>query len=614
MKQHKGRKNPMPTKDDNTAAKGHRFWGIGASPGIAIGRIHLLERGEVRLPRYHIEADQCGYEVARVEAAIEASVSQLESIRASFCGDGHDHQAILEAHEMMLQDRALVTEAAAGIQNELMNAEWAVWRVFERLRSLFEQVADPYFRERRGDVDFVCDRILRNLTGELAGLGHLAHLDGGTVVVARDLSPADTAELSRHRITAFVTEVGGKTSHTSIVARSLDVPAVVGACGIFAAAGQGDLVLVDGSQGEIVLRPSKDVLKRAQTRMLAQERMRVDLLTARELPAITPDGHRIQMSGNIEQCDEVGSVLRRGGEAIGLYRTEFMFVGRSRPPGEEEHYRAYCRIFDEVGDAPVTIRTLDLGGDKLFGAHAQRSKDAYAEPNPALGLRAIRYCLAHRKIFEDQLAGLLRAGTRGNLRVMLPLISGIDEILLAKEIVAKVQDRLVHEGKEFSKTIPLGMMVEVPSAVFAIDDLASECDFFSIGTNDLLQYLLAIDRTNERVAYLYHPLHPSVLRTLKMIIDGAMRHNVPISVCGEMAGDLEQVPVLIGFGLQDLSMTAGSIPAVKRLIQTLHRKDCEQLLQQALACRTAQEVESQIQAYLKAQAPALLGWAPEDLA
>ncbi|MBI3178702.1 MAG: phosphoenolpyruvate--protein phosphotransferase, partial [Deltaproteobacteria bacterium] len=399
------------------------FRGIGVSPGVAVGRVFLLDRRAVRVPRYHIVADQVTYETQRLAGAITKSVEQLEAIRGRFVGAGMDHQAILEAHEMMLRDKALLDEASALIGDELINAEWAVSRVLARIRGILERVSDAYLRERLGDIDSVAERILRNLVGQVPDLGDLDRLEDATVIVAHELGPVDTAILSRQRVTAFVTEVGGQTSHASIIARALEVPAVVGVHGILDVAGSGDLIMVDGGEGVIRLRPTPAQVDRGRRRSERLHRASLELLEAKALPATTLDAHTVVIAGNIELPGEVASVLARGGEAIGLYRTEFMFLGRPDPPGEEEHYRAYTRIFDEMGDREVTVRTLDLGGEKLFPAMPRE-----VEPNPALGLRAIRYSLKHPQAFEAQIAGLLRAATRGRLRVMLPMISSISEL------------------------------------------------------------------------------------------------------------------------------------------------------------------------------------------
>ncbi len=563
------------------------FRGIGASTGVAIGRAFLLDRRQVRVPRYHVQPDQVDYEISRLEGAVE-------SIRGRFVGGGVDHNAILEAHEMMLRDSAMLEEAIELIKSELVNAEWAINRVLTRIRGLFERVTDAYFRERRGDIDFVGERLLRNLVGQTPDLADVAHLDNGTIVVAHDLSPVDTALLSRHRVTAFVTEVGGKTSHTSIIARALEVPAVVGVHGIVEAAGSGDLLVVDGVEGVVVLRPSRAQLEQGRERSEQFRVMNLDLLEAKSQPACTRDGHAVTVAGNIELPSEVASVLARGGEAIGLYRTEFIFLGRTAPPGEEDHYRNYALVFDEMGDRVVTVRTLDLGGDKLFNP-----KGHEAEPNPALGLRAIRYCFEHPDLFEAQIAGLLRAATRGRLRLLLPMVSGVGELRMAKEIIASVAERLEREGKDFQRDVPIGAMIEVPSAAITADVLAKECDFFAVGTNDLMQYLLAIDRTNERVDYLYHPLHPAMLKTLATVTAAARDAGIGVSVCGEMAGDADHVPILIGLGFNQLSCNAAAIPKIKRMVRALTLDDCQDLAREALACKTHQEIDELMRGFLQ---------------
>ncbi|MCK5689696.1 phosphoenolpyruvate--protein phosphotransferase [Myxococcota bacterium] len=578
--------------------------GIGASPGVAIGRVFLLDRRRVHIPRFHIQPDQIEYEQKRLREAIEKSIAQLDEIRSRFVGDGQDHQAILQAHEMMLGDAALYDEAAELIRTQKINAGWAVSRVIARLRALFEKISDTYLKERQGDIDFVGERIMRNLAGQptdLTQMNTFSQLGDGTIVVAHDLSPVDTAILTRQRITAIVTEVGGKTSHTSIVARSMEIPAVVGTPEITDTLGSGDLIIVDGFDGTVVVKPSNRQIERARERSEKYRRAYLELLEAKSLPARTLDDVEITIAGNIELPSEVSTVLNRGGTAIGLFRTEFMYIDADVAPDEESHYRTYCNIFDEIGDREVTIRTLDLGGDKNFDPKHNK----IIEPNPALGLRAIRYCLLNQTIFEAQIAGLLRAATRGNLRIMLPMISGIDELHSAKAIFHKVRQRLEREGKEHKADVPVGIMIEVPSAVFTADILAEEADFFAIGTNDLLQYLLAVDRTNERVDYLYNPLHPAVLRAIRMVTAAAAAQDISVSVCGEMAGDPFHAPVLLGLGISQLSMNAGSIPRVKRLIRDLRFDDCVALVENLENVRRPIEATSQVRAFLRANAPDL---------
>jgi phosphotransferase system enzyme I (PtsI) len=568
------------------------FRGIGASPGVAIGRVFLLNRGQVRVPRFHVEHEQVAAECERLDRAIDASIAQLTAIRPRLVGAGGEQVGILDAHEMMLRDKSMLEEVVQKIQGERINAEWAVSDVIGRIRSLFDQLTDSYLRERKDDIDFTGDRILRNLVGEHADLSDIGAPGEAAVVVARELNPVDTALITRHKVHAFVTEMGGKTSHTSIVARSLDVPAVVGAHGVLETAGSGDTIVVDGLEGTVMLRPSRAQLERGRRRARRFHQLNLSLLEAKALPARTPDGHTLSVQGNIEVAGEVAGVLDRGGEGIGLYRTEYMFLGRDDLPSEDEHAEAYRRIFALLGDRPVTVRTFDLGGDKVFGpAH-------HDEANPALGLRAIRLCLAERPMFEVQVAGLLRAAAHGNVRVMLPMISGLEELLEAKRVIREVAERLAKDGVEHRSDVPIGIMVEVPSAALCASQLASHADFFSIGTNDLLQYLLAIDRTNERVAYLYRPLHPAVLRCLKMTVDAAKAANIAVSVCGEMAGDIEFTAVLLGLGVDTLSMNAGSIPRIKRLVREMSRKDCERLVADVLAEPVMSQSEAAVRRFV----------------
>ncbi len=579
------------------AGRPRAFRGIGTSAGIAIGRVFLLDRRSVRIRRYHVSAEQCDAEIARVESAIVASVAQLESVRSSFGGADMEHRAILEAHEMMLRDRSLVVEASRYIREELVNAEWAVQQVIARIRALFDSVADPYFRERKGDVEFAGERILRNLVGQMNDINDVPEHAEGVVLVAHDLSPVDTAVLSQHNVKAFVTEVGGKTSHSSIIARALEIPAVVGVPGIVDAVGSGDQIIIDGLGGSVIIRPTRAQVDKAEKRRSIFVLKSLELLEAQALPAQTTDGHTIRVAGNIELPSEVATVIGRGGEAIGLYRTEFMFLGRREPPSEDDHYQTYRKVLAEVQGRPVTIRTFDLGGDKIFTGMAP----VEAEMNPALGLRAIRYCLQHPEIFEPQIAGVLRAAVHGNVRVMLPMVAAVEEIEDAREVISRVSERLTASGIEHKRDVPVGIMIEVPSAVFIADHLAKNVDFFAVGTNDLLQFLLAADRTNERVDYLNNPLHPAVLRTLSTIANAARAAGIETSICGEMAGDLENTPLLLGLGFNQLSMNAGSIPRVKRRVLELAKDECDGLLADALTCRRRDEVTELVKQFLAAK-------------
>jgi phosphoenolpyruvate-protein phosphotransferase (PTS system enzyme I) len=573
--------------------------GLAASPGIAIGRAWPVDRRRVRTPRRRIDALEVNAELARLDAALALSDQQLADVRTKVERiEGSEHVAIIDMHRVMLKDVMLVTEARRLISEDRVNAEWAVRRAIRKIKAAFNDIADEYFKERRADVEFVGERVIKNLMGEVVDVDEPP--PEGSIVVAHDLSPADTALLLHERkVAGFVTDAGTKTSHTAIVARALEVPAVVGAGRLSAIADRGDWIIVDGGRGVVVLNPSSGERRDYET---AREKWRAherELLQTRDQPATTLDGVNVRLVGNIEFAEEVQSLVEHGGEGVGLYRTEFLFLGRGDLPGEEEHYENYRRILEELAPRPVTIRTFDLGGDKLpVGAKS------HAE-NPALGLRAVRYCLRHPDMFRAQLRGLLRAAKHGNLRIMFPMISGVAELRAAKRMLADVREELLREGHEVAPA-PVGIMVELPSAAMLADRLARECDFFSIGTNDLIQYTVAIDRQNKDVAYLYRPLHLAVMRMLKHICDAGRSAGIPVSMCGEMAGEPIYALVLLGLGLSELSMNGPSIPLVKRVLRAARAEDGRRLLERLLELTAADEIERLVRTEMEARFPDLL--------
>jgi len=564
--------------------------GIGASPGIAIGRCWPVDRRKVRTPKRRLGPDEVEPELSRFRTALELSEGQLAEVRHKVAeaegGSAGDHTAIIDMHRMMLKDEMLVLEAQKLIRDERINAEWAVKRVVRKIKGAFSDAADEYFKERRADVDFVGERIIKNLLGQQVDVEEPP--PEGAIIVAHDLSPADTALLLHERkVGAFVTDAGAKTSHTAIVARALEVPAVVAVGRITTLADKGDWIIVDGARGVVIINPTageRADYEAARERFLAHER---ELLRTRDLPAGTVDGVTIRMAGNIEFAEEVPSLLNHGGEAVGLYRTEFLYLQREALPTEEDHYQDARRILEALAPRPVTIRSFDLGGDKLpagLKSHAE---------NPALGLRAIRYCLRQPEMFRAQLRGLLRASLHGNLRIMFPMISGINELRAAKRVLAEVRDELRREGHELPQ-VPVGIMIELPSAAVISDRLAAECDFFSIGTNDLIQYTIGIDRQNKDVAYLYKPLHLAVVRLLKLVCDNAASAGIPVSMCGEMAGEPMNALVLIGLGVTEFSMNGPSIPLVKRVIRAARAEDGRALAARVLALTSADEIEREV--------------------
>lgn len=572
--------------------------GLPASPGIAVGRCWTLDRRKVRTPRRKVATGDVDAELARFEAALDLSTRQLDEVRAKVeASEGADHLAIIDVHRAMLRDPSLVDEVRRLVREEQLNVEWAVKRAIRGIKGAFN-TEDEFFRERRADVDYVGERIVKNLLGH--GVDVEEAPPPGSIVVARDLSPADTALLLHDRkVAGLVTDAGGVTSHTAIVARALEIPAVVGAGRASAVAERGDWVVVDGSRGVVIVDPTpgdRADYEAARARLLERE---ADLARLKDLPAATRDGFQVRMVGNIEFAEEVPGLLSHGGEGVGLYRTEFLYIGKEELPTEEQHYLDYRTILETMGSRPVTVRTFDLGGDKLPSGHKDTSE------NPALGLRAIRYCLRHPELFEAQLRALMRAAHHGNLRIMFPLVSGLAEIRAAKRMLLEAYDGLVDEGIP-ARLPPVGVMVELPSAALIADRLATEVDFLSIGTNDLIQYTIGVDRQNKDVAYLYKPLHLAVLRTLRAVADAGRQAGIPVSICGEMAGEPLYTLVLLGLGFSELSMNGPSIPLVKRVIRAASASDGRELVDRLLALATADEIEREVRAEMTRRFPGLL--------
>ncbi|MBE2248960.1 MAG: phosphoenolpyruvate--protein phosphotransferase [Myxococcus sp.] len=561
------------------------FQGIGASPGVAVGQAFVLDARKVRTPKVKLKPEEADTEVMRFKTAITLSDVQLEDLKVKLAtGAENEHGLILEAHRMMLHDPMFLVEVTRLIKEETINAEWAVRRVCRRLRHQFDNLEDEYFRERKSDIEFVTDRIVRNLMGEI--VDQELEVPVGAIVVAHDISPADAAMLVKTgKVGAFVTDLGGHTSHMAIVARARDVPAVLALGKAADAIRSGDTIAVDGRRGLVLVNPSEEQLALFRETMRRQLATEAIALKTAELPSITIDGVRVRLNGNIEFVDEIPSLLAHGAEGIGLYRTEFLFLDRPAPPTEEEHYEAYKAVLLAMGDRPVTIRTLDLGGDKIPGKKWEK------EINPALGLRAIRYCLQHRDLFRAQLRALLRASVHGNLKVMFPMVSGVSELREARSELEACRSELSRQGVPMGRRFPVGIMVETPSAAWIADRLASEAEFFSIGTNDLIQYSLAIDRQNRDVAYLYRPLHLSILRMVEHIVKAAKAAGIPVSMCGEMAGDSSLTLVLLALGLDEFSMTSGQIAVVKRIIRSVSMSEAKELLAKAMQFSTAEEIE-----------------------
>jgi phosphotransferase system enzyme I (PtsI) len=568
----------------------------------------VIDRRRVKTPKRHIGEDEVGGEIARFEEALQASSEQLERVKKRLAEkEGDDHFLILEAHQLILHDEHLVEPTKSRIREERINAEWALRKTVEEIKTVFEAVEEDYFRERRSDVDFVGERILRNLLGEEMVP---AMPPAGAIIVAHDLSPADTAHLHRAACGGFVTDVGGKTSHSAILARAFEIPSVVGLEKVSEIVGNGDTIIVDGLRGEVIIRPTQEQQDDYREKARVHVAFMRELLQNRDQPAETADGARIRLLANVEIVEEVPTALDHGAEGIGLYRTEFLYLDRSDLPREDEHFMHARGVLRRLYPYPTTFRTFDLGGDKQAPFPGIGH-----EENPALGLRSIRLCLRERDLFKAQLRGLLRASVHGRMRIMFPMISGIGELREAKAVLEEAKHELEREGLPFDPKVPVGIMVEMPAAVMVADMLAKEADFLSIGTNDLIQYALAIDRVNEHVGYLYHPMHPAILRMIRYVVDAGHGGGVRVGVCGEMAGEPVYAPVLLGLGVDDMSMNSTSIPVVKRVLRGETLQSARDLAEQLLTLPTAAEVEGLLHEHMAQKYPAdLLRVAGDHLA
>jgi len=566
--------------------------GIAASPGIAIGRAYLVDRRRLKVPKRRLEDDEIDPEIERFHRAIKKSDEQLERIKAKIAERENDHYNIITAHQLILHDEHLVDETIRNIRDEQINAEQALRKTVEHIKGVFDAIEDDYFRERRSDVDFVGERVLRNLLGRELSVKP----PPDAVVVAHNLSPADTAQLYRAAVAGLVTDAGGRTSHTAIVARSHEIPAVVGLEDVTRVANTGDLLIVDGTEGVVILHPTPDTVFEYRERARQEAATGAQLMSMRDLPARTVDGVDIKLMANIDHTGEMANAVEHGVVGVGLFRTEFMFMTGEHYPTEDEHLRQARMVLEAAGDRTVTFRTMDFGADKV----SRVMPDIHTEHNPALGLRSIRLCLTEevRPLFKSQLRGLLRASVHGKMRIMFPMISGVRELAQAREVLDEAREELVRAKVEFDEEIPIGIMIEMPSAVMIAEHLAKRVDFFSIGTNDLIQYTLAVDRVNEHVSYLYDPLHPAILRLIQRTVQAADEAGISVSVCGEMAGDAKAAAVLVGLGLRELSMHAVAVPRIKQVLRTLDVGELETLATRALGLACSADVIEVVDAHL----------------
>jgi phosphotransferase system enzyme I (PtsI) len=557
--------------------------GINASPGICIGKAYLVDKGGVDVvEKYYIKENKLQAEVKRFKAAVKKAKDEFQSIIKNR-PEELQRDYILETHIALLKDKMLYGRTVAAIQSEAVNAEWALKKIVSNLIATFEKMGDAYLKERASDVVHVSDSIMRNLVG--AANENIAAIDKRVILVANDLSPADTSQINLERIMGFITNRGGKASHTGIMAQALEIPAVVGLETATFEIKSDDLIIVDGNRGTVIIHPTEQTLVGYEERKIDYEEYRAVITSESHLRAETTDGLQLEVMANIEFPEEVISVKNYGGDGIGLYRTEFQYMNRPEFPNEEELFEKYREVVELMAPAPVTIRTLDINGDK-----AVANLSDFDETNPALGLRAIRYCLRKPDVFKTQLRAILRAAAFGRVRILFPMIAAYFEICEAIKLLDEVAENLEKDGLPYKREIDVGIMMEVPSAVVLADLLADKADFFSIGTNDLIQYALAIDRGNRNVAHLYQPLDPAVLRLIKRVADVAREKSIEVFICGEMAATAQHIPLLLGLGMDELSMNPQSIPRAKRVIRSLKINDAREFAQEALKKRTARGV------------------------
>jgi phosphotransferase system enzyme I (PtsI) len=571
--------------------------GIGASPGIVTGKAFMVERSKVRAPEKRIQTEQVDDEIKRFYRAIQESRDQLMEIKEKILDqEVRRHSFILDVHLMILDDQMLIQDTAETIQKKKVNAEWALDLTLEKLDTAFKAIEDEYLRERRSDLHYVSARIFRNLLGKKHD--DISKIKGKVIVVAHDLSPADTLQMNLKNVAGFITDIGGKVSHTAILSRSLGIPAVVGLEVATSLINGGDLLIIDGDTGEVVINPTEKVSQSFLERRRRIKSVEREVLKYASLPAETRDGVRVRLHANIEMVDEVPSAKNHGAEGIGLYRTEILYLNRKDLPTEDEHYQTYRRLAESIYPATATIRTLDIGGDKFLSNYS-----ATNEMNPAMGLRAIRFSMKEVDIFKIQLRGILRASAHGKLRILFPMISGIGEIRQAKAMLEEVKKSLTKAKVPFDQGIEVGAMIEIPSASITADILSREVNFFSIGTNDLIQYALAVDRINEHVSYLYEPLHPAILRIIRGVVQSAHQVGIPVAICGEMAAEPAYSLVLLGLGLDEFSMNPVAIPKVKKVLRMSRFEETQTLVERIFQLATASEIERHVREWMADRLP-----------
>ncbi|HYW78311.1 MAG TPA: phosphoenolpyruvate--protein phosphotransferase [Thermoguttaceae bacterium] len=574
-----------------------KLQGIAVSPSVAIGESLVMDNEGFRIPRRFVTRDAVENELERLEAAIAAAGGEIARNREAVSSElGEKYAAIFEAHLQMLQDAKLRSELEEMIRQRHYSPEYAVSRTLRRYAQVFQRLDSAYLAERVNDIFDIEKRLLRHLLGRRRE--GISHLSSPVLVLAHNLTPSETANLDRRFVRGFVTEVGGPSSHTAIVAEALEIPAVVGTGPFLTDVSGGDLVIIDGDKGLVILQPDEETLARYQHEVEEIKTAAVRLESLRDLPAETADGVRLQLLGNIEFPYEVDHCVDRGADGVGLYRTEFLYLGSESEPTEDIHFQAYSQVVRAMGDKPVIIRTFDLGADKV--PHLPAPED---ERNPVLGLRSIRLALRNLPMFRTQLRAVLRASALGNVRVMFPLVSTLLELRQAKMVMADVMEDLEEHGVEFDRDLKIGMMVETPAAVMMIDRFVEEVDFVSIGTNDLIQYTLAVDRSNKDVVGLYNPADPSILKMITMTIDAANRKSVPVNLCGQMSGNPIYTMLLLGLGLRHFSVTPSAMPEIKNVCRNVTIEQCEAVAKRILTMENARDIKSYLREELKKRLP-----------
>jgi len=573
--------------------------GIPASPGITIGKAYLPDSEEISITKKRIKPEDVAEEITRFKEALSRTKEEILKIKEKISKEmGVEHGEIFSAHLLVLEDIMLIEEVVVRLRRERFCIEYIFLDVLKKYINAFSKMDDEYLKERISDISDVGKRILKNLTGQRTRT--LSNLSKPVIVIAYDLSPSDTATMHKKHVTGFATDIGGRTSHTAIMAKSLEIPAVVGLEEVTRKVRNGDTLIVDGRHGIVIINPDKTILKKYESEKRKLLTFEKGLASLKDLKSETKDGHKVILSANIEMPDEVASVKLHGADGIGLYRTEYFYMNRKDLPTEEEQYQSYKLVAERMKPDSTIIRTLDLGGDKFLS-----QLEVPREMNPYLGWRAIRFCLAKPDIFKAQLRAILRASAYGPLKIMYPMISGLDELKQANAILEEVRKELKKKKIAFDDDMEVGAMIEVPSAALTSDILANEVDFFSIGTNDLIQYALAVDRVNEKIAYLYEPAHPAVLRLIRSIINNGHDKGIWVGLCGEMAAEPSLALVLLGLGLDEFSTSPMAVPEIKKVIRAVTLEQAKKIAHKALTLSTGKEVEEYVKARLMEYAPEL---------